>query len=324
MGKSMRKFKIIFMCILLSMSISSCNNKTESKFFINILEGFEISDIVLFNDAVYAGGFEGVFEINPETYEVNKLDVELFLVKALVVDEGILYIGHEAGITTYDGDIFETFLDETSGVEDVRVNTLMMDANNQLWAGTFAGALTYSNEKWKSITKEDGLLDDTVYLILEDHTGGILFGHYASSIGGISYLNNGKWTYFTVEEGLPHNYITAGLVENEKIYIATGFYELGGVAVFRVEKDTLIIDDTIVKKWGENGYKARSLYLDDDRLWVGTEYNGICIVDHEEFTRWDSEDGLISNEVKAIYFDKNQRIWLGTRNGISIANKRDL
>ena len=81
---------------------------------------------------------------------------------------------------------------------------------------------------------------------------------------------------------------------------------------------------TIVKKWGANGYKARSLNFKDDRLWVGTEYNGICVVDDEEFMKWDSEDGLINNEVKAIYFDENQRVWLGTKNGISIVDKNDL
>ncbi len=218
---------------------------------------------------------------------------------------------------------FEIILDETDDVLDVRINTLMMTSNHVLWAGTYGGALKYVHESFEGITKENGLLDNTVYLILEDETGGLLFGHYASSNAGISYLKNDKWTYFTVENGLPHNYITAGLVNKNKLYIATGFYDLGGIAIFSVDETSITLNKTIIKKWGEHGYKVRSLNLDQENLWVGTEYNGFCIITEDGINKWTTEEGLISNEVKAIIYD-GHRIWLGCKNGISIVSKEDL
>ncbi|MCD6435081.1 MAG: hypothetical protein J7L15_01625, partial [Clostridiales bacterium] len=94
-----------------------------------------------------------------------------------------------------------------------------------------------------------------------------------------------------------------------------------GVAVFDVSSNGISLSYTIIKEWGENGYKARSVNFDNDSLWIGTEYNGICILKDDDFIKYDITDGLIGNEVKSTYFDDKNRVWLGTRNGISVANK---
>lgn len=310
--------------IALNLLLTSCMSKSndEISLFVNILEGNEISDIVAFKGYLYTGGLEGVYKIDPDNYTYEKIDVgDVFLVKDLIVDDSYLYIGHDSGITIYDGENYSSLLDGTFAVPDVRVNCLTFDDENNLWAGTYGGALKFVNDKWENISIDDGLMDNTVFLIIQDSYGGMLFGHYASSNSGLSYLKNDKWSYFTVDEGLPHNYVVTGIMDENKIYIATGFYDLGGIAIFDVSSTGIDLTKTIIKEWGENGNKPRSMLLEDDLLWIGTEYNGLCVMKDDAFVKFDIDDGLANNEVKSIYFDDNNMAWLGTRNGISIVDK---
>ncbi|MDP3386432.1 MAG: two-component regulator propeller domain-containing protein [Eubacteriales bacterium] len=315
----------IFVLMIFCLMVSCSAQEKREVLFKNILEGKEVSDIVLYKGFVYASGMEGVYRIDPNTLDVETLDLgRVFLAKDMAVDGEILYIGHDGGIVMFDGENYASILDETFNVRDFRVNGLMIDAAGILWAGTYGGVLKLSEGVWESITVKDGLLFDTVFLIMEDGYGGIIFGHYASSRDGISYLKNGQWSYFTVETGLPHNYITAGMRIENFIYITTGFYEVGGIAVFETSSNGITLVDTIVEEWGEYGSKARSINNDGDYLWIGTEYNGLCIMQEDEFVRLDTDDGLVNNEVKAILFDDRNRVWLATRKGLSVASMDQL
>lgn len=324
-----KRYKIIFIAIVIMLAVvlSSCMETREEDSIIinNILEENAINDIVLYKNNLYAGGLEGVFEIDPENLESNKLDIEdIFLVKDLVVHGDYLYIGHDKGITAYDGEKYTKILDETSGVSDIRVNAIMIDSEEVLWAGTYEGVLKKADEKWESIGVDDGLAFKIIFLIMEDEYGGMIFGHYGSRHDGISYLKGGKWAYFNKDNGLPHNYIVSGMEKEGLIYIATGFYDSGGFAVFKASKEGIVLEDTIIKEWGKYGSKPRSLNIDDTYMWIGTEYNGLCIMEEGEFVVLDMEDGLLDNEVKATYFDEEGRAWLATKKGISIVKKADI
>ncbi|HBH13307.1 MAG: Uncharacterized protein XD91_0007 [Clostridiales bacterium 38_11] len=318
-------FSLLLTVVIFSFMVSCSEDKPGEAIFRNLLEGKEVSDIVLYQGYIYASGMEGVYRINPDTLEVETLDFgNIFLAKDMVVDGEILYIGHDGGIVMFDGEKYSSILDEASNVPDFRVNGLMIDESETIWAGTYGGVLKLVDGVWQSITVKDGLLFDTVFLIMEDGYGGIIFGHYGSSKEGISYLKNGQWSYFTVETGLPHNYITDGLRIGDFIYVTTGFYEVGGIAVFETSPVGIKLVDTIVEQWGEYGSKARSINNDNEYFWIGTEYNGLCIMKGDIFVRIDTDDGLVNNEVKSILFDNNGRVWLATRKGVSVTSKQEL
>jgi ligand-binding sensor domain-containing protein len=322
-------YKMIFSTILtaLLMILTACNvTKADVSIDINnILEENAVNDIVSYKGKVYAGCLEGVYEINTDNFESKKLDMEdIYLVKDLLVHGDKLYIGHDSGISVYDGEDFTKLLDQTSGVLDCRVNTMMIDSEDTLWVGTYEGVLKKANNKWITINTDDGLAFKIVFLIMEDEYGGIMFGHYGSRHDGISYLKDGKWSYFNKDKGLPHNYIVSGMENEGSIYIATGFYDTGGFAVFKSSKDGISLEDTLIREWGKYGSKPRSLNIDDEYMWVGTEYNGLCIMEEDEFLVLDMEDGLLDNEVKSTYFDEEGRAWLATKKGISIVKKTDV
>jgi ligand-binding sensor domain-containing protein len=330
MGHYMKKkYKVVLLLSGLWMMLlifTGCQREAEQKtmLFTTIIEEKEVSDIVFYKDSIYAGGMEGLYRINPQSYQYEEVEIgQVFLIKDLMIYEEKLYIGHDSGITVYDGKDYYSILDSSYEVPDFRVNALMANDKNQIWAGTFMGALKLENNQWDNISTEDGLAFHTVSLMMEDGYGGMIFGHYGSGKDGISYYKNGEWQYFNIAEGLPHSYITAGKKEGELIYIATGFYDVGGVAVFKVTNEGIKLEKSIVKEWGKFGSKARSINIEDSYIWIGTEYNGICLMKGDEFARFDEEDGLSNNEVKAILFD-GERVWLATRKGVAMAEKKSL
>ena len=325
MKKNISKYLLII--ILSIFLITSCSRETsvEKKNFQNLLEEYEISSLVEFNGSVYAGGLEGVFKIDPRNLSYEKLDIgEIFLVKDLLVYNDELYIGHEEGIKIYNNGEYRDILNKQSKVDDIRVNDLYIDSNEELWVGTYGGVLKFTEGKWTSLKVDDGLMDDTVFLIIEDGLGGMIFGHYASADSGLSYLNKGKWTYYNTENGLPHNYITDGIRIKDKLYITTGFYDVGGLAIFNITEEGIEHESNIVEEWGDFGSKARSIGYREDELWIGTEYNGLSIIKSENIYNFNEKKGLVHNEVKSILFRKDGKVWLGTRSGVSVVEADEL
>ena len=61
------------------------------------------------------------------------------------------------------------------------------------------------------------------------------------------------------------------------------------------------------------------LYVDHlDRLWIGTNDNGVALMENGEFRRWDVEDGLGASKIQDIAEDDDGIIYIATAKGISM------
>ena len=62
-----------------------------------------------------------------------------------------------------------------------------------------------------------------------------------------------------------------------------------------------------------------SLYVDSqDRLWIGTNDNGVALMENGEFRFWDESDGLGSSKINDIEGDDEGRVYVGTTAGIAM------
>lgn len=63
------------------------------------------------------------------------------------------------------------------------------------------------------------------------------------------------------------------------------------------------------------------LYVDkQDRLWIGTNDNGVAVMENGEFQFWDEKDGLGASKVNDIKGDESGCIYVGTTAGIVMFN----
>ncbi len=282
----------------------------------------EVSALAIQDDVLWAGGRDGVTPIDLAAGTAGELlecDLPLVYVQALLVDDnGVLWIGHQAGLSHYDGQSCVT-LDIADGLPDLRVNALYQDRTGRLWVGTWGGAAVRMGESWQIITAADGLAHDMVNVILEDSQGGMWFGSYVAPQGGVSVCTDGDCLTFSVQDGLQHNNISS-IIEDDQgfVWVGTGLYNFGGAARFARLGDGWEIVETLEKSDGLAGEKVRSIFQDRyGSLWFGSEYDGLARLDASGWQILTPEDGLSNPEIKIMLQDANGNLWIGTRDGIT-------
>lgn len=325
---------ILFLALIVLFSLSGIIadlNSSKNKENINpdwktIRPPHEVSKIIIYKDYLYAGGQDGVYKIDLSTGSViEKLNPseKMEYVRSMAIDsKGILWIGHDNGVTLYNGESYKTFK-KSDGLPDNRVNALLKDSKDRMWVGTWEGVAVFENEKCSIITEKDGLINNMVNVILEDKDHGMWFGSYVAPKGGVSYYKDDKWQYFNVDNGLLHNNVTSILQYSDgSIWVGTGLYEEGGASEFIFKDGSYCLKHTYSKKDNLAGEKVRSLYEDSQgNLWIGSEYDGVAIWNKENKRIITTEDGLCNQEVKSVLQDKNGVIWIGTRDGITRIEK---
>ena len=199
-----------------------------------------------------------------------------------------------------------------------------MDKDNRLLVGTWGGVTVfYGDQIIKTYTKNDGLLDNMVNVIMQDYLGGLWFGSYVAPRGGISILNNNKWQYFTTKDDLLHANINAIVqMKDKSVIVGGGLYTKGGATRFTYQNDQWVKAETFAENDGLAGEKVRSLFEDSqNRLWFGSEYNGLAVISNDKITILTKKTGLSNDEVKVMREDESNNIWIGTREGLIKINK---
>ena len=166
----------------------------------------------------------------------------------------------------------------------------LVDADGNLWCSALnLGVIVMDNTKQRRVIKiykkSDGLPDNSVREIYQDHQGNMWFGGYD---GGLSVFSIGKISadikkektnsknyvkHFNVKNGLPDNGVRA------------------------------IIEDNI------------------NEIVIGTRYGGVAIYDNGHFRILTKSSGLYSNAIWSILKSANGNIWLGTQSGVQELNK---
>jgi|GEM_PF-4274136 len=162
---------------------------------------------------------------------------------------------------------------------------ILADEDGYLWCSALdLGVIVLNNTEQKNIIKiyrkEDGLPDNSVREIYQDHQGNMWFGGYD---GGLSVFSYGKilaeiqkkksseknyTNYFSTSNGLPDNGVRA-IVENNS-----------------------------------------------NEIIIGTRYGGLAIYKNGYFKIITKASGLISNAIWSITKSEKGNVWLGTQSGI--------
>lgn len=287
-----------------------------------ILEKKDICSFAFNEDILYAGGSDGLYEIDIVTLSVKKIG-DFTYIRALLYDGTALWVGHDAGLSKIFADGSEKVFTTDEFLPDNRVNALMLDSKNRLWIGTWGGAVMIDNGKITNYNINNGLPDNMVNVIFEDSRRNIWFGSYVAPRGGISVLSGSSWQYFTTKDDLLHANITA-IIETykESIIVGGGLYTRGGGTEFVYTEDHWVKDRLYTIETGLAGEKIRSLYEDsENRLWIGSEYDGLVIYYINGSIIIDETCGLSCNEVKVIIEDSYNNMWIGTRSGVTRIEK---
>ena len=127
----------------------------------------------------------------PDTYQIERLTALDGLPSSNIVaveqdEAGFLWFAGQQGLFRYDGYGFEVFppnTDDSTSLAAGWVETLHVDPNGTLWAGTFGGGLNRFNPETETFTAfrydpndDTSLSHDTVTVMLTDSRGTLWVG----------------------------------------------------------------------------------------------------------------------------------------------------
>ncbi|HYG03689.1 MAG TPA: two-component regulator propeller domain-containing protein, partial [Chryseosolibacter sp.] len=183
------------------------------------------------------------------------------------------------------------------------------DRQKNLWFGSEHGIARRSVNGFSYLTSARGLSHDHITAICEDHEGSIWLGSY---YGGINRLRDGTFTNYSTANGLPHE-TTHVLLETADKTIWAG-----------TETDLAYLKDghfnTLSEKFPILA-KARVRGLMEDKsgsLWIAS-YDGVFkMTKNKMLVKYDVNSGLTNNQTRVLYEDRNNNIWVGTRQGLNL------
>lgn len=267
---------------------------------------------------VMAGTSKGITELNVEDGEFRRIFPEISgVVNAIAMAGDDIYIGMgQKELLSSDGKRVAGFPDMTD------VNTLLVNGSTLLIGTEGKGIFRYDTAnnrltKLSIVGKDDPLSDAHVRSLAVDDQGRLWIGTF----NGLYILGSDGRQLSEIptgENGISHSSVRA-LCRDEQggMWLGTFF---GGLNYYnpinrqfrtmkKTSSDVASLNDNVVSVMKEDR---------DGKIWIGTNSGGVNVYDPitGRYAYYTSDDGLGSDDVKAIHFDyDNGKAFIGTHIG---------
>jgi ligand-binding sensor domain-containing protein/two-component sensor histidine kinase len=254
-------------------------------------------------------------------------------------DSDFLWIATNNGLNRYDPatDTFTRFLNDPEDSTSLSFNlvqTVLIDRNNNIWAGTLGGGLNLfqtSTGTFHRIKHPDAAIQSSILHMItslcEDNEGNIWAGTYTGDVIKVKFsrdsISNPEFIFYDLSLNLttePNENIIWDIKENKNgaLWIATnrtGVVKLnpdnGAVTYYRFGVNENTVNDLSIR---------RILVDDDGSVYFGTKAGGLNILTPDgQFIYIHSDihhpESLNDNSIWSIYKDRIGALWIGTEFG---------
>lgn len=319
----------------------------------------EIGDASVSDILISEGGLilistfgNGVFKIENENlsnFRIENSDVPNHVrsITQTGVDE--FYFGSKSGLFKLSGVKSEPR--KIEGLEYENVKILYTDRESNLWVGTDGqGLLQKAGDAFSLHTISDGMHSDLILSICPLDSSGLAFGSYDNGIAikhgnqfepypfnnklpsktvwalqssedgtlwagtslGLAREKGGVVEIISEEKGLPVTEITSLLYRDGLCWVG------GAQGLAQVNRRGEVIK-VFSKADGFDGKKVRSIASDGETTWIGAEGKLFRYQDNQFKSLWINNEETTA--VYAVSKGPNGNIWVGTSNGLYIANR---
>lgn len=266
----------------------------------------------------FASSRQGVMKIVPNIFtDINTVSgIDEFITNATFIYNDQLYIGTDSGLLVLDKDYTPVSNKLTEMLDGVRIRCIQADSKNRLWICIYNGNGLMCYEDDDHITyysTQNGLRSDRIRAVTELTDGTIA----VATSGGAALIKDKVVTkIYDANNGLANSEVLSVCRgDDDKIYLGT---DGGGIYVVDRQK--------VIKHLGlEDGLKSEVIMrIKKDPYntgyWVVTG-NSLAYMNNEEIRTINSFP--YSNNFD-IFFDRNDRAWVLSSNGIYVVNTKKL
>lgn len=197
----------------------------------------------------------------------------------------------------------------------------LLDRDGSLWFGTTGGGLFhYDGEHFTNLTTRDGLINDTVYALLQDRAGHIWVGtiNGASRYDGRSFRNIALPTNTAVDlpigppDPAAMTRMVGCMLEDRDGYI---WFGTNGGGAYRYDPAAGTADMTnFIRRTGLFDVVQWMLQDSTGTIWFCSWDNGgVARYDGRDFTHYTVQDGLGDNMVFRATLDRVGNLWFALR-----------
>jgi ligand-binding sensor domain-containing protein/serine phosphatase RsbU (regulator of sigma subunit) len=184
--------------------------------------------------------------------------------------------------------------------------------NEAYWIGTYSGIFKYDGKHFTNITNQNGLVDNDIFKILKDREGNIWF---ASKNNGISKLTSERFTFYNQNNLFTDEITTVIKNSNNQLMIGA---PLG--LIIKTENNIELFNNKNNKTIQEKVNDINRIFeIDKNTFIIGTNTEGAFYFDNakKKFSPILSLGGRSYQLIYHIYKDKNEDIWVCSKNGLS-------
>ena len=269
----------------------------------------------------------------------KKCNIKQNIATLLVVGIASAFIINPANVQAEEDNLFvdnfvENIYDSKNGMVSSEANAICETNDGYIWIGSYAGLTRYNGKDFEFV-REGGLVN--VVGMMTDSSGRLWIG---TNDAGIARYENGEYTYFTSDDGLPSDSVRC-FAEDEKgnVYVGTS----DKICRFNTDDTIQILDVNITFAKAMEVYQDMLIIVDNkgeihavncstqaeidnsktkDKFYyclastskgliAGTETGELFIADISEHTVSVKEQiDIPGNQISAVFEDSRKRLWV--------------
>lgn len=264
------------------------------------------------------GGISRISDKGIEYFSQNEGLISNLVNKIFFLQDGEVGIGTEAGLSILRPRKIDMISSNEEGIFNFETVLVKQNTDNQIWIGSYNnGFRVFDGETWQSFESPPKVINGQTQSSTIGPNGDIWFGTQGSGI--IQVVNNKIETHLTMKDGLLDDYIR-GLSFDEEGYLWVCTNSGINILDFNFNISASYADEEL-----PNSFCTTILKADDNTIWAGTFGGGVVQFDGDSINVFSEKDGLVSNQILALYEDKQNNIWVGSlNNGLALIKNEEV